>query len=393
MPVLPQIAAITPELTAIFRDLHAHPEIGFTEHRTAAKVADMLRRWGADEVHEGVGGTGVVGIIHGRRPGNRRVGLRADMDALPIMEQTGLAHASENPGVMHACGHDGHTTMLLGAARYLAATRDFEGTAVLIFQPAEEGLGGARRMLEEGLFRRFPCDEIYGFHNAPNGSPGRFALRKGPAMAGASFFDITVAGKGSHAAMPHESRDAIFAATALVQQLQSVVSRNLPPHEACVLSVTRVAGGSAYNVLPESVSLGGTLRFFSHAVRDLAQERMRSICSGLALAQGVTIDILFQEVFDVLVNSDDHAESLLEAARDVLGADSADANQQLVTGSEDFADMLRQVPGAYGWLGHAGTVPLHSPSFVLDEAILPLGASIFARIIERQLRPDAALHR
>lgn len=387
MPIIPQIAASTPELTAIFRDFHAHPEIGFTEHRTAARVADMLRRWAVDEVHEGVGGTGVVGLIHGRRPGNRRVGLRADMDALPIMEQTGLAHASENPGVMHACGHDGHTTMLLGAARYLAGTRDFEGTAVLIFQPAEEGLGGARRMLVEGLFRRFPCDEIYGFHNAPNGKPGRFALRKGPAMAGASFFDITVSGKGSHAAMPHESRDALFAAAALVQLLQSVVSRNVPPHEACVLSVTKISAGSAYNVLPESASLGGTLRFFSHDVRELAQERMRTICGGLAIAQGLKVDLHFNEVFDVLVNSEDHAEALLAAARDVLGHDATDGNQQLVTGSEDFADMLQQVPGAYGWLGHAGTLPLHSPSFLLDESMLPVGASIFARIIERQLKP------
>jgi hippurate hydrolase len=390
VPILPLIAASTQDLTAIFRDLHAHPEIGFREHRTASRVAEMLRRWGVDEVHEGLGGTGVVGLIHGRRPGNRRVGLRADMDALPITEQTGLAHASVNPGTMHACGHDGHTTMLLGAARYLAATRDFEGTAVVIFQPAEEGLGGARRMLEEGLFRRFPCDEVYGFHNAPNGKPGRFALRKGPAMAGASFFDITVSGKGSHAAMPHESRDAVLAAATLIQQLQSVVSRNVPPQDACVLSVTRISAGSAYNVLPESASLGGTLRFFSHAVRDLAQERMHAICGGLAIAQGVTVDVRFHEVFDVLVNSEDQAEALLAAAGDVLGADATDGNQQLVTGSEDFADMLQRVPGAYGWLGHAGTMPLHSPSFVLDESILPVGASIYARIVERQLKPAAA---
>jgi amidohydrolase len=390
VPILPGIAAIAPELSVIFRDLHAHPEIGFTEHRTAATVAGMLRRWGADEVHEGIGGTGVIGLIHGRQPGNRRVGLRADMDALPITEETGLAYASGKAGVMHACGHDGHTTMLLGAAHYLAQTRGFEGTAVLIFQPAEEGLGGARRMLEEGLFRRFPCDEIYGFHNAPNGRPGRFALRKGPAMAGASFFDIRISGKGSHAAMPQDSRDAIFAATALVQQLQSVVSRSVAPHEACVLSVTRISAGSAYNVLPENASIGGTLRFFSHAVRDLMQERVRAICGGLEVAHGVTVDVAFREVFDVLVNSEDHADALLAAAQDVLGADAAEGNQQLVTGSEDFADMLQQVPGAYGWLGHAGTVPLHSPSFVLDEAILPVGASILARVVERQLKSPTA---
>lgn len=387
MPILPEIAEITPELKLIFRDLHAHPETGFNEHRTSAAVAHMLHRWGVEEVYENIGGTGVVGLIHGHGPGNRRIGLRADMDALPIAEQTGLPYSSMNPGAMHACGHDGHTTMLLGAARYLAATRAFEGTVVLIFQPAEEGLGGARRMLEEGLFHRFPCDEIYGFHNAPNGRLGHFSLRKGPSMAGASHFEIKVSGRGSHAAMPHESRDAIFAATALVQNLQSVVSRSVAPHEACVLSVTKISAGSAHNVLPEAADLAGTLRFFSHAVRETAQQRMREICAGLALAYGLKIDVTFHEVFDVLVNSDSQAEALLDAARDVLGPDSAEGIQQLVTVSEDFADMLRHVPGAYGWLGHAGTAPLHSPFFVLDEAILPVGASIFARIAELRLRP------
>ena len=385
MPIIPQIAAIVPDLTAIFRDLHAHPEIGFTEHRTSQKVAEELRRYGVDEVHEGIGGTGVVGLIHGKRAGNRRVGLRADMDALPITEQTGLAHASTNTGVMHACGHDGHTTMLLGAARYLVETRNFEGTAVLIFQPAEEGLGGARRMLAEGLFQRFPCDEVYGFHNAPNGKPGEFGVRKGPAMAGASFFDITVKGKGSHAAMPHASRDAILVATALVQQLQSVVSRNVSPHDACVVSITMMQAGNAYNVLPGTAALGGTLRFFTHEVRDLAQSRMRTICAGLAAAHEVEIEIAFREIFDVLVNSPDHSDALVAAAADVVGDSAIEKDQRPIMGSEDFADMLQKVPGAYGWLGHGGTMPLHNPAYVLDEGILPMGASIYARVIERQL--------
>jgi hippurate hydrolase len=390
MPVIPQIAEHVPELTAVFRDLHAHPEIGFAEHRTSDIVAQKLKGWGVDEVHEGIGGTGVVGIVHGMKPGNRRVGLRADMDALPITEQTGLAHASVNPGVMHACGHDGHTTMLLGAARYLAATRNFEGTAVLIFQPAEEGLGGARRMLADGLFERFPCDEIFGLHNAPNGRPGQFGLCKGPAMAGASFFDITVKGKGSHAAMPHASRDTVFVATALVQQLQSVVSRNVAPNAPCVVSVTKFAAGDAYNVIPDMARLGGTLRFFSREVRDMAQSRMRTICAGLAIAHEVEIEIAFREIFDVLVNSPGHADAMLAAAADVVGQGRTDGNQPPEMASEDFADMLQRVPGAYGWLGHAGTSPLHNPGFVLDEDILPVGASILARVVERQLSPSGS---
>jgi hippurate hydrolase len=227
MSVLPKIDAFASDLTAIRQDLHAHPELGFEETRTAGIVAEQLRAYGVDEVHEGLGGTGVVAVIRGQGGGNRRIGLRADMDALPILEASGVDYASTNPGKMHACGHDGHTTMLLGAARYLAATRDFDGTAVLIFQPAEEGLGGARRMIEEGLFERFPVDEIYGMHNSPNGQPGRVEITPGPAMAGASFFDIKITGTGSHAAMPHQSKDPIVIGTALVQQLQSVVSRSL----------------------------------------------------------------------------------------------------------------------------------------------------------------------
>lgn len=385
MPALAEIEAQADALQATFRDLHAHPELGFGEHRTARIVAEQLRAFGVDEVETGIGGTGVVGVIHGKGGHNRRVGLRADMDALPITEATDLAHVSTNPGVMHACGHDGHTTMLLGAARYLAATRNFHGSVVLIFQPAEEGLGGARRMIAEGLFQRFGCDEIYGLHNKPSGRPGRFGLRRGPMMAGASFFDITLTGKGSHAAMPDQSRDVIFAATALVQHLQSVVSRNVAPDDPCVLSVTRMEAGSAYNVLPDTARLGGTLRFFSDRVRDLAQARMREICEGISLAHGMRIDIQFQEIFDVLVNDDEAATALMAAAAEILGEDAVRDDERLSGGSEDFADMLREVRGAYGWLGHGGSVPLHNPGFVLDESILPVGASILARVAERQL--------
>lgn len=389
MPNLPEIDAAVPELTEIFRDLHAHPEIGMEEVRTSAVVAAKLREWGVDEVHEGVGRTGVVGIVHGRGQGNRRIGLRADMDALPIQESTGLPHASTQAGKMHACGHDGHTTMLLGAAQYLARTRNFDGTAVLIFQPAEEGLGGARAMIADGLFQRFPVDEVYGMHNQPTGQPGRATLCKGPAMAGASFFDITVTGKGSHAAMPQQSRDALVAASGLVGQFQTILGRNVAPLDQAVLSVTQIHAGSAYNVVPETATLAGTIRFFRPEVRDLMQARMRAICEGAAQAFDLRITCDFREIFDVLVNDADLSDAWTQAAADVLDADNVRDDSQPFTGSEDFADMLQQVPGAYGNLGHAGTVPLHNPGFVLDEGILPVGASIYARLIERRL-PVAA---
>ena len=388
MPNLPDIDAAAPELSAIFRDLHAHPELGMEEVRTSALVAAKLRAWGVDEVHEGVGQTGIVGLIRGKGQGNRRVGLRADMDALPIHEATGLPHASTAPGRMHACGHDGHTTMLLGAARYLAASRNFDGTAVLIFQPAEEGLGGARAMIADGLFQRFPVDEVYGLHNQPTGELGRASLCKGAAMAGASFFDITVTGKGSHAAMPQQSRDALVVASSLVGQFQTILSRNVASLDQAVLSVTQIHAGAAYNVLPETATLAGTLRFFRPEIRDLMQARMRALCDGAALAHDMTIDVTFREIFDVLVNDDDLALAWTGAAADILGAENV-GEQPPVTGSEDFADMLQLIPGAYGNLGHGGTVPLHNPGFVLDEGILPIGASIYARLIERRL-PVAA---
>lgn len=385
MPVMPDIAANTDTLTAIFKDLHAHPEIGFQEHRTADIVAKHLRDWGVDEVHTGIAGTGVVGLIHGKSRGNRRIGIRADMDALPIHEASGLDYASGNDGVMHACGHDGHTTMLLGAAKHLVDTRDFDGTAVVIFQPAEEGLGGARGMLADGLFENFPCDEIYGMHNMPSGQPDKVTITKGAAMAGASFFDITVNGKGSHAAMPSASKDPVMIAATLVQQLHTIVSRNIHPSEPCVLSITQIHSGSAYNVIPQTATLAGTLRFFADDVRTVAQARIRALCAGIGVAYGVTIDIEFREVFDVLVNDAGLSDAYLDAARDIVGDDNVAETYDRVTGSEDFADMLKVVPGSYCRVGHAGTVSLHNPGFILDPAILPVGASIMARIVERRL--------
>jgi len=385
MPTIAQITKFAEDLTTIRQDLHAHPELGFEEVRTSAIVQSKLKDYGVDEIHHGLGGTGVVGIIQGKHQGRRSIGLRADMDALPIHETTNLPYASKNPGVMHACGHDSHTTILLGAARYLAATRDFAGRVVLIFQPAEEGLGGARKMIADGLFEQFPCDEIYGMHNNPMGTPGHFAIKPGPAMAGASFFDITVKGVGSHAAMPQNARDALVIGAGLVAELQTIVSRNVPPTKPAVLSVTKINAGSAYNVVPETTHLSGTIRYFHPEISELMDNRLREICAGAALAHGVEIEVTIRNVFDVLVNDADLSQGCLEAAIDIVGEDQASITDKLVTGSEDFADMLRVVPGAYFTLGHAGSVPVHNPKFVLDDAILPVAASIFVRVIERRL--------
>ncbi|MCR4268539.1 M20 aminoacylase family protein [Nitratireductor sp. ZSWI3] len=385
MPVLPKIADYAEELTAIRRDFHEHPEIGFEEVRTSGIVAELLKKWGVDEVHTGLGKTGVIGVIKGKRDGGRTVGLRADMDALPMDELTNLPYASKNPGAFHGCGHDSHTTMLLGAARYLAETRDFAGCAVMIFQPAEEGLGGARAMLADGLFEKFPCDEIYGMHNNPMADANQFRIKPGPAMAGATFFDITINGIGSHGAQPHHARDPIVIAAALVQALQSVVSRNVQPTEPAVLSVTQIHSGSAYNVVPDKAVLCGTIRYFSDEVRDLVHDRVTKLCAGFAESYEVEIVPDLRPIFDVLMNDADLSEAYRDAAAEIVGADNAAITPELVTGSEDFADMLKVVPGAYCTLGHKGSVPVHNPGFILDDDMLPIGASIMARIVEKRL--------
>lgn len=379
MSIPQRIQDFAADLTAIRRDLHEHPELGFQEVRTSGIVAAKLREWGI-EVHEGIGKTGVVGILHGNRPG-RRIGLRADMDALPIDEQTNLPYASKTPGVMHACGHDAHTTMLLGAARYLAETRDFAGTAVFIFQPAEEGLGGGRAMIADGLFDRFPCDEIYGMHNSPYHAPGEIGVKPGPAMAGANFFDIIVTAKGCHAAMPESGIDAVVIASNLVGQIQSIVSRNVPATRPIVLSVTQIHAGAAYNVIPEVATLAGTVRYFDRVMADLVTARMQALCDGAAAGYGVTVELQMRNVFDVLENDLTLSQAMIEQARALVG-DKAQIKHDLVMGSEDFADMLQVVPGAYCTVGHEGSVPLHNPGFVLDDGMLPLGATLLARMVE-----------
>lgn len=381
MPALDRIADHADDLTAWRRDFHAHPEIGFEEVRTSGIVADKLESWGV-EVHRGIGKTGVVGILHGARGPGKRIGLRADMDALPMEETTNLPWRSQTPGVFHGCGHDGHTTILLGAARYLAETRDFAGTAVFVFQPAEEGLGGARAMIADGLFDRFPCDEIYGLHNSPYHAPGVIGVTPGAAMAAADFFDIRIQGAGSHAAMPERGRDPVVVAGALIGAVQSIVSRNAPPSKEAVLSVTQVHAGSAYNVIPETAAVSGTIRYFDTDLGATIRARLQKIAKGLAGAFEVEVVCDVRNVFDVLVNDADLSRFMVSAAAELVGEDRAVVKTDRVMGSEDFADMLRVVPGAYCTLGHAGDVPLHNPSFVFDDAVLPIGASLMARMVE-----------
>ena len=382
MPVLPAIASFADELTQLRHDFHRHPEIGFAEQRTSGRIAELLEEWGVS-VTRGVGRTGVVGVLEGARPG-RSIGLRADMDALPMEELTNLPYASEVPGVFHGCGHDGHVTMLLGAARYLAQHRDFAGRAVFIFQPAEEGLGGARAMLADGLFQRFPCDELYGLHNSPYDAPGRVAIRPGVAQAGAGFFDIRIRGAGCHGAMPHLGRDPVVAGAAIVAGLQEIVARNLDPAHAAVVSVTEFHAGSAYNVIPGDALLRGTWRFLDPQDGARIEERIRNVCAGVALAREVAVEAELRPVFDVLENDPARAEDAIAAARDVVGEANAACDAEVTMGSEDMADLLRAVPGAFFTLGHAGGVPLHNPGFIFDDGILPVGASIFARIVERR---------
>ncbi|MGJ4921370.1 M20 aminoacylase family protein [Bradyrhizobium sp. HKCCYLRH2060] len=384
MPTIDRIQGYADELTAIRRDLHAHPEIGFEETRTSGIVAEKLAQWGI-EVHRGLGGTGVIGVLKGKNDSGRKIGLRADMDALPMEENTNLPWRSTIPGRFHGCGHDGHTTMLLGTARYLAETRNFDGTVHFIFQPAEEGLGGARAMIKDGLFQKFPCDELYGLHNAPDLEHGEIAILPGPAMAGADFFDIRISGYGAHGAMPERSKDAVVIATSVAQAIQTIVSRNVEPLQAAVVSITQIHAGSAYNVIPGDAWLCGTVRAFSDPVRALVRERMRAICAGMAAAFNCEIDVDIRDTFSVLVNQEEQSKVVEQVARTVVEPSKVLTRSTPKMGSEDFADMLQTIPGAYFWVGHDGSVPVHNPGYVLDDKILPIGASMFARIIETRL--------
>jgi hippurate hydrolase len=388
MDIKPEIAAFADELTAWRRDFHAHPELGFEELRTSALVAERLRGWGI-EVTTGLGGTGVVGTIRGRGESNRAIGLRADMDALPMQEANGFAHASIHPGKMHACGHDGHTTMLLGAARYLAQTRGFAGVVQVFFQPAEEGLGGAQRMIDDGLFERFPVDAVYAVHNMPKMPVGSFGIRAGAMMASADEFSIVITGAGGHAAMPQLAVDPIVAAGHVLVALQTLVSRNLDPTECGVVTVGTIHGGTASNVIPESVTLTGTVRTLAPAARDLLELRVKQIVALTAQAHGASAAIDYQRGFPVLVNAAEETDFVAGVATELFGAAAVSTAIAPTMGAEDFAFMLNHKPGAYAFIGQGDggncSNSVHNQSYDFNDAILPIGASYFARVAELAL--------
>ncbi|MFV0244122.1 MAG: M20 aminoacylase family protein [Qingshengfaniella sp.] len=384
MPSKNRFAEMMPDLVAWRRDFHAHPELQFDTHRTAGLVAERLRAFGCDEVVEGLGRTGVVGVIRGRNGGSGRViGLRADMDALPITEMTGADHASTVPGKMHACGHDGHTTMLLGAARYLAETRNFHGTAVVIFQPAEEGGGGGREMVEDGLMERFAIDEVYGMHNWPGIPVGQFQIRPGPFFAATDEFSITVTGRGGHAAKPNETVDPTVTACHLVLALQTIASRNADPVAQLVVSVTGFQTGSnAHNVIPDSVRLRGTVRTLDAGVRDMAERRLHEIALATAQAFGATVEVDYARGYPVMVNSDAQTAFAADVASRVAGGC---AEAPLIMGGEDFAYMLQARPGAYILVGNGDSAAVHNPGYDFNDETLPAGCSWYAEIVEQAL--------
>ncbi|MEE4117406.1 MAG: amidohydrolase [Paracoccaceae bacterium] len=382
MPAVNRIAAFADDMTAWRRHLHAHPELGFECHGTAAFVAERLREFGVDAIHERIATSGVVALIEGARPGPT-VGLRADMDALPIEEATGAPHASTVPGRMHACGHDGHTAMLLGAARYLAETRAFAGRVALIFQPAEEAGGGGGVMVEEGIMDRFGIAEVYALHTAPGLPEGHVATRPGPFLAAVDTFFVHVEGTGGHAATPHETRDPIPAALAIGQALPTIVSRNRHAADEMVLSLTQVHAGTTDNVVPDRAMLNGTVRSFDDAVRDMVERRLGEIVAGAAAAYGVSARLDYIREYPVVVNDTARAAFAAEVAAEIALGVTADATREM--GAEDFAYMLAARPGAFLFIGQGEGPGLHQPRFDFNDAVAPLGASLLARLVERAL--------
>jgi hippurate hydrolase len=377
---IPQIESRRAELIAWRRDLHAHPELAFAESRTAGFVARQLRSFGLT-VHEGLAKTGVVGTL--ANGAGAAVGLRADLDALPLAEANDFAHRSRHPGTMHACGHDGHTTMLLGAARHLAEHPNFSGTVHFIFQPAEEAAGGAKVMLEEGLFERFAVDAVFGMHNWPELAPGTFGMRVGPMMASLDKFDIAVEGRGAHGALPHQAVDPVVVAAQLVGALQSIVSRNVDPLEAAVVSVTKLHAGDAYNVIPERAALGGGIRCFDAAVRALLKKRIEEIAAGVSSAHGARAKVEFGAAYPAIVNSKRHTELAARVATELVGSERVASHIPPVLASEDFAYMLEARPGCYVFIGNGGAESgrtIHSPGYDFNDDILTLGASYWVRL-------------
>ena len=392
MPVINSIAAMKEEMAEWRRDIHAHPELAFEEVRTSQKVADLLESWGI-EVTRGLGKTGLVGTLKGREPGERSIGLRADMDALPILEENDLPYKSQIDGKMHACGHDGHTTILLGAAKYLAETRNFKGTVHFIFQPAEEGFAGAKAMIRDGLFEKFPCDEVYGLHNYPEMPLGSIGVVEGPMMAAADTFDININGRGGHGAYPHGCVDPVLIGSQIVVALQSIISRNADPQKSGVISVTRFLAGEAFNVIPDTAILGGTVRTFDPKVQDLIEHRMGEIATGVASALGGKAELVYRRGYPVTENNAEKAAVAAAIAGRVVGDEQVNRNLAPVMGAEDFSYMLNEKPGCYVWLGQrgdsAGEGSLHHPKYNFNDDALPIGASYFATLVEEQLSAAA----
>ena len=387
MPVIPRLTELQPEIAAWRHDLHQHPELLYDTPRTSGIVADKLRAFGCDNVQTGIGRTGVVGVIRGRQSASGKViGLRADMDALPITELTGLPHASQTPGLMHACGHDGHTAMLLGAAKYLAKTRAFDGTAVVIFQPAEEGGAGGRAMCADGLMANFGIQEVYGMHNMPGVPVGTFAIRPGAFFAATDEFTVDVTGKGGHAAKPHETIDTTLVAAQLVVALQSIVSRNVDPLQALVVSVTSFRTASeAFNVIPGQVQLRGTVRTMDPGVRKLAEARFKLVCTHTAHAFGATATVDYRRGYPVMINAAPQTAFAATIAARIAGAENVATDAPAIMGGEDFAFMLEERPGAYILTGNGDTAMVHHPAYDFNDAAIPFGSSYWVKLIETAL--------
>jgi len=385
MPILNRAAELQREVSEWRRYLHENPEILYEVENTASFVEQKLREFGVDEIVPGIGRTGVVGIIRGKGPGGRTIGLRADMDALPLTEITGKPWASKHPGRMHACGHDGHTSMLLGAAKYLAETRNFNGTVALIFQPAEEGGAGALAMVEDGMMERFGIEEVYGMHNMPGIPLGQFAIRKGGIMAAPDRFTITIKGRGGHAAQPHKTIDPIFIGSQLVGSLQAIAARNADPVRSIVISVTRFDAGTTHNIIPDQATLWGTVRTLSEETRDLAETRIRQIVEGIVGAHGAEAEIDYERKCPVTVNHDRETEHAVAVATEVAGASNVDANVDPTMAGEDFAFMLKKRPGAFIFIGNGDTAALHNPHYDFDDEAISYGISYWVRLAEHRL--------
>ncbi|MDE0983115.1 MAG: M20 family metallopeptidase [Yoonia sp.] len=384
MPVINRIADFTPDMTAWRRHLHTIPELMFECHQTAAFVVERLREFGITEIHQGIATTGIVAIIEGQGDGPT-IGLRADMDALPMQEETGLPYASTVDGMMHACGHDGHTTMLLGAARYLAETRNFKGRVALIFQPAEENGGGGEVMVKEGILDTFDIKEVYALHNAPGVEVGNFYTTPGPIMAAADSFDIHIVGNGGHGAMPHATADPIMAAVGIANAIQTIVSRNNYSQDNLVVSITQIHTGSADNVVPEKAYMNGTVRTFDPAVRTMVMARLKAIVAGQAAAYGVEAHVDYQLGYPATINDAGRTVFAAEVAREIAGDAGVDGNAPPEMGAEDFAYLLEKRPGSYLFVGNGDTAGLHHPEYDFDDEAAAAGASFFAKLIERAL--------